>query len=136
MRRQNLIINACLFLLVVLFTYTAINKLFAINRFRFQLETFPWLNAHPIAVAWTIILTEIIIVILLISPRRTRMGFMASLILLSLFTIYLLTMLFTASSLPCTCGGVLQQLSWPQHIAVNLLFIGISILGLFSIRHQ
>jgi hypothetical protein len=134
MKRYHRIANTCLFLLVVLFSYTAINKLFVLTRFEFQLSTFPLLHAHPLLVAWIIIGSEIGIVALLMTPRRTLIGLIASLILLSLFTAYLLIMLLTTSNLPCTCGGVLEQLSWPQHIGLNLLFIGISILGLVSER--
>jgi hypothetical protein len=137
MKRHQYIANTCLFLLILLFSYTAINKLFALTRFRFQLSLFPWLKGHPTPIAWAIIGAEIGIVALLMTPRRIVTGFKASLMLLSVFTAYLLIMLLTTSNLPCTCGGVLEQLSWPQHIVVNLLFIGISILGLkFSILHQ
>lgn len=137
MKRAHYIANTCLFLLIVLFSYTAINKLFALARFRFQLSLFPWLRTHPLLTAWVIIGAEIGIIALLMTPRRIVAGFIASLTLLSLFTAYLLIMLLTTPNLPCTCGGVLEQLSWPQHIGLNLLFIGISILGLkFSIPHQ
>jgi hypothetical protein len=132
MRRYHLITNTCLFLLVVLFAYTAINKLAAIHRFQFQLSTFPWLKANPTPIAWAVIATEFAIVLLLLMPRRTRAGFIAALILLSIFTTYLLIMLLTTPNLPCTCGGVLEQLSWPQHIGANLLFIGITILGMVA----
>jgi hypothetical protein len=134
MKRYHLIANACLFLLVVLFAYTALNKLFALTRFRFQLTQFPWLSTHPALLAWAIIGAEIGIVALLLTPRRILIGFIASLILLFLFTTYLLIMLLTAPHLPCTCGGVLEQLSWPQHICLNLLFIGIAALGIVSER--
>jgi hypothetical protein len=134
MKRHHYIANTCLFLLIVLFSYTAINKIFALTRFRFQLSLFPWLHAHPLLVALAIIWIEIAIIALLMTPRRIVAGFIASLILLSLFTAYLLIMLLTTPNLPCTCGGVLEQLSWPQHIGLNLLFIGISILGLVSER--
>ena len=134
MKRHKYIANTCLFLLVVLFSYAAINKLFVLSRFEFQLSTFPWLGTHPRLVAWAVIGSEIAIVLLLMKGRRTLIGFIASLILLSLFTTYLLIMLLTTPYLPCTCGGVLEQLSWPEHIGVNLLFIGISILGLVSER--
>jgi putative oxidoreductase len=134
MKRHRYIANSCLFLLIVLFSYTAINKLFALTRFRFQLSLFPWLRTHPLPIALLIIGAEIGIVALLMTPRRIVTGFIVSLILLSIFTAYLLIMLLTTLNLPCTCGGVLEQLSWPQHIALNLLFISISILGLVSER--
>ncbi|HUB59485.1 MAG TPA: MauE/DoxX family redox-associated membrane protein [Puia sp.] len=140
MKPYRYLANTCLFLLITLFSYTAINKLFGLTRFRFQLSLFPWLRVHPLPIALTIIGAEIGIVVLLMTPRRILIGFIAALILLSLFTTYLLIMLLTTSNLPCTCGGVLEQLSWPQHLVLNLLFMGIAILGLvsekFSIPHK
>lgn len=134
MKRRRYIANTCLFLLVVLFSYTAINKVFTLSRFQFQLSKFPWLDTYPRLTAWAVISSEIAAVGLLLTPRRILTGFVVSFCLLSLFTTYLLIMLLTSPYLPCTCGGVLEQLSWPQHLGLNLLCIGISILGFVNER--
>lgn len=136
MKRGALITNSCIFLLVVLFVYTAVTKLLVFSRFLYQLELFPWIGPYSIYVAWSVILTELGVVCLLLGPRRPRYGFLASLGLLSLFTLYLLIMIGTQPHLPCTCGGVIEQLTWPQHIFFNLFFIGVSILGLRSSVHH
>ena len=84
--------------------------------------------AYPLS--WTIPVLEIIISILLFRAGTRKAGLYGSAILLSLFTLYLGYMLLFETNLPCTCGGVLQSLSWKQHFLFNVLFIGLSIRGI------
>jgi hypothetical protein len=46
--------------------------------------------------------------------------------------IYIAIMLLSGSHLPCTCGGIISDVGWKEHLYFNGLFIIISIL---SIRH-
>jgi hypothetical protein len=57
------------------------------------------------------------------------MGLYASFFLMSLFTAYLMIMLNVSYYVPCSCGGVLEKLSWNQHIVFNVFFIVISAAG-------
>jgi hypothetical protein len=40
-------------------------------------------------------------------------------------------MVLTSANLPCSCGGVIQQLSWKQHIVFNISFIVLGIAGIY-----
>jgi len=56
----------------------------------------------------------------------------ASLILMMAFTIYTVTVLLHAFRyVPCSCGGVIKKLTWPQHLVFNLFFVAISLLGIW-----
>jgi hypothetical protein len=47
------------------------------------------------------------------------------------FTVYTVAILLHAFKyIPCSCGGVIRKLTWPQHLFFNLFFVGISILGI------
>jgi hypothetical protein len=117
-------------LLVFLFLYTGVNKYIDMKIFRFSLSQAPIIQDHLNLVSYTLPGIEILITILLVIPKTRLKGLYASLILLSIFTIYLIAMVFSTSQLPCGCGGVINKLTWKQHILFNLFFVIISIVGI------
>ncbi len=124
-------------LLILLFIYAAVSKLTNYNLFKFQLGKSPLIGPWASVVAILIPLSELLIVLLLLIKRTFRLGLNLSLSLLFVFTTYLLYILMFSKHLPCTCGGILQQLSWKTHVVFNLCFIFLNILALrFSRRHE
>jgi hypothetical protein len=76
------------------------------------------------------------VISLLLVIKRTRLiGLYASFFLMSLFTAYLIIMLNVSYYIPCSCGGVLENLSWNQHVVFNVFFIAISAVGAI-IQHK
>lgn len=118
-------------LFILLFTYASFSKLLAFNQFRKVLSGAPIIGKYAPFFAVLIPVLELIIVILLVLPRSTTIGLMAGTILLIVFTIYLAFMVLTDPHLPCSCGGVIEQLSWKQHIVFNVLFILLGITGIY-----
>lgn len=121
-------------LLVFLFLYTALSKLLEIDTFREVLGKSPLLGSINGIVAWSIPVIELLIVTLLIIPKTRYKGLWASLILLSIFTLYLIYMVIFTPELPCSCGGVINNMTWTEHIFFNLAFIGLSTLGIYLTR--
>jgi hypothetical protein len=117
-------------LLIFLFGYTAISKLLSIHRFEAVLEQSPLISSGAALLAWQVPLAELAIVLLLIFPATRKLGLWASALVLSLFTIYLVYMVLFSRYLPCSCGGVINNMSWPEHIGFNLVFIGLSVAAL------
>jgi hypothetical protein len=64
-------------------------------------------------------------------PKTYKSGLYGFVSLLSAFTIYIASMLLWAKMLPCTCGGVIEDLSWTEHIVFNLAFLTIACLALW-----
>ena len=129
MKRQQLIdIIASLFIL--LFVYTAINKLAGIGVFQAVLRRSPLIGSMYVLVSWAIPFLELGIALLLLLPAWRRAGLWASLVLMCVFTLYLGYMLLFTPDLPCSCGGVIRKMSWTQHLFFNLFFVSIAILGL------
>lgn len=57
--------------------------------------------------------------------------YLLSTVLLSVFSGYIAIALMGAwSKIPCGCGSVISGMSWGEHLVFNLVFLGISILGL------
>ena len=85
----------------------------------------PWL-------VWGIPLLEVLIVVLLIFDRTRLRGLYTSLVLMLAFTVYTVAVLLHAFKyVPCSCGGVIRKLTWPQHLFFNLFFVVISLLGIW-----
>ncbi|SFO43403.1 hypothetical protein SAMN05428949_5107 [Chitinophaga sp. YR627] len=116
-------------LLVFLFIYTGISKLLDYHTFRRQLGQSPFITLYAPFIVWALPLGEIIIAGLLLYTRTRLMGFYLSFFLLSLFTFYLVAMLRLSYFIPCSCGGVLQHLSWNAHIVFNIVFVILSTIG-------
>jgi hypothetical protein len=118
-------------LLMLLFVYTASSKLFDLNTFRDNMynQRIPhWLAS---LIIWTIPPAEMAIVVCLLFKRTQRSGFYLSLILLSIYTSYIAAILLHFfPKTPCSCGGVLRQMSWQQHLWFNLSFLILTILAL------
>ena len=127
---RELIMDITVYLFIVLFMYTSASKLFTIKAFASTLAKSPLIGDLNFALAWMIPVIEIIISILLIIPSLRKTGLRASLFLMAAFTIYLVYMVFSGNKLPCHCGGVINALTWPQHIWFNISFIVLAIIGL------
>ncbi len=109
--------------LLLVFLYTAVNKLSNVEAFSMGLKEVPLLKQHSEPVAWAIPIAELSIVLLLFLPATRLWGLFASLTALLFFTGYLLYMIAYAPHLPCSCGGVLNSLGWKEHVLLNLFLL-------------
>lgn len=123
-------------LLILLFTYTAISKLAGHNAFIASLHHTSLFGSAYRFIGWAVPLTELIVVILLIFHRTRLYGLYASMVLLWTFTWYIAYMLLYVHNLPCSCGGVLASLSWPQHLLFNIVFLLLSCSGILLSKKQ
>jgi hypothetical protein len=131
MLRKQTIIETIVAILAFLFLYTSLSKYANIQTFEFSLKMSPILKNFSHLVAVTLPALEIGVVILLTIPRTRLAGIYMSLILLSIFTIYLIGIVSFSKTLPCGCGGVISKLSWKEHIYFNMFFVIISVIGVW-----
>lgn len=124
--KKALIVEIIALLFVVLFLYTGINKLLDYRLFKEQLLDNPMLKPVAGIVVWSLPLTEFVVSLMLFIPTWRTKGLYVSLILMSLFTIYILILLGFSSHIPCSCGGALENLTWNQHILFNLAWIALA----------
>ena len=134
--KRTTIIEAIIFLYIVLFLYTGISKLTEYSVFREGIADSPFLKPIAPIIAWGLPWIEFIVSLLLIIPRWRLKGMYASLILMLAFTAYISGILLFDKELPCSCGGIIQQLSWPQHLVFNSAFIVLAIWGIALQRRE
>ena len=134
-RRLSFFIDLIAALFIFLFLYTAINKFKGLHAFRLVLSKSPLLHPFATILAPLVPGIEVMITALLFFPRTKKAGLVASFGLMSLFTIYIGYMLLFSVKLPCSCGGVLKQMTWRQHFLFNLFFVALALLGLYLHRH-
>ncbi|UKJ09217.1 MauE/DoxX family redox-associated membrane protein [Solitalea lacus] len=118
-------------LIISLFSYAALSKLLTFEEFKNELGKSPLLSDFPQLVAGFIIISEVLLVIVLLNRKFRIYGLYGSLFLMILFTSYLIITINFSYYVPCSCGGILAELSWNQHIFFNSIFIILSILGIY-----
>ena len=134
--KRNLIIEFIGSLLILLFVYTAISKLLDYTAFKSVLSKSPLIGENAGIVALALPITEVLVAVLLFVPRTRVWGLYGSVALMSVFTLYLAYMINFTPKLPCSCGGVLKQMTWNQHLVFNLFFLALSLTGLVLERKR
>ncbi len=98
--------------------------------FKDQLKESPIVGFAAPLVAVGLPAFEFLLVAALVIPRWRLKALYASTALMVAFTVYIIVLMNTADHLPCSCGGVLAELSWGEHIVFNSVFI---VLGIAAI---
>lgn len=132
--KRNTVVEIVAALFILLFVYTAMSKFFEFPRFEYTLSQSPLIGDKAPLVAWALPITELLIAILLLVPRTRRLGLWASFFIMLAFTGYLVYMLYFTPDRPCSCGGVLKQMTWKQHLVFNIGFTLLALLGLWLQR--
>jgi uncharacterized membrane protein YphA (DoxX/SURF4 family) len=134
--KRSIIVEAIAILYIILFLYTGISKWLDYYIFIETVGTTPLFR--PIAGQIAIILpaTEILISIFLFIRRTRQAALYASLVLMILFTGYIIYILNINEKIPCSCGGILQEMSWKQHLIFNGLFILLAITGIWLSKKE
>jgi len=119
---QYLNIVTC-YLLIFLFTYTGVSKLIHHDVFESAILRSPIIKLQATIISWLIPVIELLIVSMLILQQYRKAGLVLSLLLIVIFTAYIGYMMLFIPNLPCSCGGVLKELSWSNHLLFNSFFI-------------
>lgn len=128
--KKTVILEIIIVLYIILFLYTGISKLIDYSVFKEQISTSPLLAPVSTIIAIGLPWIEFLIVGLLIIPRWRLKGLYSAFLMMVLFTIYIIGILFFNKELPCSCGGVISELSWSQHIVFNSAFIITALIGI------
>ena len=129
-RINNNIVSIVSFLFILLFVYAAVNKLFEFETFRVQLAQSPLISVFAAWVSILVPLIELLISLMLLFPKSRFAGLYAALCLMTMFTAYIFIVLHFSSFVPCSCGGILEKMSWNVHLVFNFFFIILALTGL------
>jgi hypothetical protein len=122
-------------LLVLLFLYACSSKWVDFKLYIGDMNNQPFPNQLTPWLVWTIPPLELAVALALAFERTRLIGFYASLVLLMIFTIYTAAVLLhTFAYIPCSCGGMMRKLTWPQHLVFTFFFAVLSVLGIVLIR--
>ncbi len=124
------------FLLIVLFTYTAISKWLNIDAHLYGMRNQPFSRMINDFLAYAVPVVEITTVVLLVINSTRLIGLYISLLLMVLFTTYVSAVLLGwFGRIPCSCGGVIELLDWKGHLVFNVFFLLISIAAIRLHKH-
>ncbi|SDG27180.1 Methylamine utilisation protein MauE [Chitinophaga filiformis] len=121
---------------ILLFVYTAASKFIDYENFRAVIGQSPLITRFAPVLAVVVPIAEIVIALLLVMPRYRRAGLYASFAIMTLFTVYIVVLLTLSEKIPCSCGGVISQMSWTQHLYFNIVFMLLALLGMWLYTKQ
>lgn len=128
--QKMVVFDVICYVFVLLFVYTAGSKLMTMDTFQHVLTKYPLIGNYSTAIAYLVPISELLLAALLIVPATKIYGLIGSTTLMALFLAYIIYMLVSKSSLPCSCGGIISKLSWQQHIWFNSIFLLLAIIAL------
>jgi uncharacterized membrane protein YphA (DoxX/SURF4 family) len=114
----------------VLFLYAAASKLLDFENFRLQLGQSPLLSAFADRIAVLVPVTEILAALLLLILPTRLAGFFISYSLMMMFTTYIYIIINFSAFVPCSCGGILEEMGWGEHLVFNIVFLLLAAAGI------
>ncbi|MET3538958.1 MauE/DoxX family redox-associated membrane protein [Chryseobacterium limigenitum] len=115
---------------ILLFCYASISKIMDFENFQIQISESPLLSVYAGFIPFAIVVLELIIAGLLCYRKTRNVGMIGSFILMLIFTGYIFYIIQTSENLPCSCGGILEKMSWHQHLYFNIGCVVLSVIAL------
>lgn len=125
------IVDVIAILFIALFVYTGASKFLDFEYYKLTIEQAAILKPFAGILRWAVPITEILIAVMLLTKKYRLLGLYGSLALMLAFTFYVGGILQFNKELPCSCGGIIDKLNWPQHLVFNIIF---TILAFIAIR--
>jgi uncharacterized membrane protein YphA (DoxX/SURF4 family) len=120
------------FLFILLFIYAALTKLLDYENFKVQLSNSPILTKISGFIAVFIPLAEILTAVFLARTRFRMTALYGALALMTIFTAYIIAILQFSYTIPCSCGGVLSNMTWENHLVFNTGFLLLAAAGIMA----
>ncbi|SFH05190.1 MauE/DoxX family redox-associated membrane protein [Pedobacter insulae] len=118
-------------LIAALFFYAAFSKLIDYDKSVGEMRNQIFSATIANLLTWLIPTIEVTLTFLLLFPNTRKIALWASLFLLSAFTLYIgVVMTGVFGRIPCSCGGILKNMSYGTHLIFNLFFVSLAVLGL------
>ncbi|WP_160714149.1 MauE/DoxX family redox-associated membrane protein [Chitinophaga solisilvae] len=134
--KRTVIIEIISLLLVILFLYTGISKMLDYPLFKGVIGTSPILKPVAPFIAMTLPTFECIVAVLLFIPKTRWIGLYLAFMMMIIFTAYIIAILSYGEHIPCSCGGVLEEMSWQTHLVFNVIFTCLSAWAIYLNRKE
>lgn len=118
----------------VLFSYTAMSKATNFKNFHEQLAKSPGLEEYGEPVAYSIIALQTVNVILLCYRPLRFFGLLIAFGMLTVFTAYNGFILIDSKTLPCTCIGLFEKMTWKGNLVLNIGLMITALTGIMTMK--
>jgi len=120
-----------IYFFIILFVYAAVSKLADFENFQVQVAQSPLLSVFATFIAYATVIGELVIALMLCFKKSRLMGLYLFLGFMTAFTVYIFLILNYSPFVPCSCGGVLEDLGWWEHLWFNGIVCVMSIACIF-----
>ncbi|MCU7693449.1 outer membrane beta-barrel family protein [Haoranjiania flava] len=121
MKTKNYFKSVVLFTISLLFVYTGISKLADIPAFSASLQKSILIPAGMVGfISIALPLLEIALPLLFLFKKTGKASIYIALLSMCVFTLYTILLYYFSPDIPCSCGGIVDSLSWPAHIFINV----------------
>ena len=132
MRIKNIISELIIFILILIWAYTFASKIFDFDTFNRQIKGAYLLSAGGNVLPYILQAGHLGIVILLLNKNWRKAGLLSSLMVLTIYTAYLIYILKFAPSIPCSCIAVIRGMNWNDQLYFNFIALAINFIGLIT----
>jgi len=116
---------------ILLWIYTAGSKLTNFETYRLEMQHQVFSLAVSNILIYLLPVAELFTALLLLFQKTNRTGLTLSLLLISVFTVYIILIIAGYfPKIPCSCGGVIRAMGWMAHLVFNLVFLMLAALSL------
>jgi uncharacterized membrane protein YphA (DoxX/SURF4 family) len=134
--KKGTITEAITILNIIIFLYSGVGKIMDFDIFREQLAISPITESVAKPIALLLPLSEFAIVLMLIVPRWRLKGLYVIITLMTIFTAYIIALFSISTEMPCSCGGLIELLSWKQHLLFNTALMLLDIWAIILLRKE
>jgi hypothetical protein len=121
--KRVLLVEIISALFILLFVYAALTKVTDYQKFRIELGKSPLLTNYARIIAIAIPGIELLISMLISIRRFQYYVLYFAFSLMAVFSAYIVAILKFSPYIPCSCGGILQNMTWNQHLIFNMGFL-------------
>lgn len=116
---------------VALFCYATASKILEYDLFKAQIGKSPLIMHYVKWIAFLVPASEILLSIGLLIPQTRLVALFGSFTLMAMFTLYIAFILIFSPYVPCSCGGILNNLGWTEHLVFNVGFTVLAVVGIY-----
>jgi len=132
--KKNYAIELICYAIILLFVYAALSKVFIFPIFVEDLKRSPLISKFSGILSVLLPLLELGISAMVFFERTRLQGLWGAFILMIIFTCYVGFIVFTDDSPPCSCGGLIRNLTWKNHLILNVMYTLMALTGIIIQR--
>lgn len=120
----------------LVFLYASVSKYLEIDKFYYELSKSPLIPyGYNVFVGNGVLLIELIIVYL-VFKNKIKYALLLSFFLMFFFSLYIGYLLYFSYYVPCSCGGILGNLSWESHLIFNIVLTALCGIAYYIVDYE